>query len=160
MTKKYRFDLVLFSNFLTNEEQVTSLEGELQGAIRYLRNRGLAVVVGAQRTSDKYRKVYRAVDRVIRAGNYSNWRFRASCTKAILLPHAPFSYDDRFGERVKSLIRLLLERAEEMGCAAQIPSSVVNKLRETISPEYRRTIQWETRVYLKHSRLRNFKRRR
>jgi ribosomal protein RSM22 (predicted rRNA methylase) len=69
ITKKYRFDLEIFSNFLTKKEQVENFTQELENSFRCLRNRGLLLTMGAVSTnSSKYAEIYGELSGIIRHG--------------------------------------------------------------------------------------------
>ena len=49
--RRHRFDLVIFSNFLTTRRQVLHFQRELRDCARFLRKNGILLVVGATATS-------------------------------------------------------------------------------------------------------------
>jgi SAM-dependent methyltransferase len=59
--RPHRFDLVIFSNFLTTRRQVLQFQKELRDCARFLRKNGILLVVGATGNSEKYKHIYDAI---------------------------------------------------------------------------------------------------
>lgn len=153
--RKHRFDVTVFSNFLTTPEQVTSFQGALQDVARFLRNRGILLVVGARGTSQKYAATYDALDKAILSGRYGNWKLEARCDRVIESSVLSFSYADRFGWRIKQLLSAVLTRIEWFGRLSDVPGQTRARLTATVAPSYSRELAWELRVYRKQSRPRH-----
>lgn len=149
-----RFDLIVFSNFLTTKSQVQSFRRELQDCARYLRHNGILVIVGAPNRSKKYRDVYDEISNTILQGRYSNKKLVAKCKSVeILDPIMKYSWSDAYGTQVKDAIagpyRQLLNIASE-----HIPIEAKNKLDQTILPGYSYGIEWQVSVFKKWARPR------
>ena len=152
--QKYRFDLVIFSNFLTRKRQVEAFSSELKNCIRFLRNNGILVIVGAKSRSEKYREIYEKISHEILSENYSNWKFIASCEKLKLdTSDMKYSWGDCYGEQLKSLIRQVYElllNAEE----SVIEPDFVKIIERTIAPNYSKPISWEIQIFRKKAKMR------
>lgn len=154
-TVKHRFNVISLSNFFTRADQVAALREQLQDCASYLRNRGILLVAGARGLADKYLEVYNRLSETITSGSYSNWRFRAFCTRVGVKPWVlSYSYKDAFGVRLKQLYVFLLSRLEELGVSDHIPPQARSKLEATVGPGYDRKVTWEIHVFRKHARLR------
>jgi hypothetical protein len=55
------YNLVIFSNYLTTEEQVNKQKEEIKSVFKTLRNGGVVVILGA--TNASYQKIYQCIDR-------------------------------------------------------------------------------------------------
>lgn len=62
---KYRYDVVVFNNFLTTKGFVESLDNILHKICRYMRSYGLIIIIGASSKSKKYREIYPVIDKII-----------------------------------------------------------------------------------------------
>ena len=72
---KRSFDMVIYSNFLTNVNVVNMFQKQLKKTMFYLRNRGVMVIVGAKPTDPKYAPVYTQIDTILRSQKYTNYRY-------------------------------------------------------------------------------------
>ena len=72
---KRSFDMVIYSNFLTNIKVVNIFQEQLKKTMFYLRNRGVMVIVGAKPTDPKYAPVYKQIDSILRSQKYTNKRY-------------------------------------------------------------------------------------
>lgn len=154
VTTKYRYDLIVLSNFLTTKDQVQRYSKELKDCARYLRHNGIMLVVGARRTDRKYDEVYEALSRLITETNYDNQKLVAKCVAVnIGDPVMRYSWSDSYGKRLKLLTKnvyaLLQERAQEA-----IPRKVGTKLENSVHPDYARKIEWQMFVFKKIARPR------
>ena len=152
--EKFRFDVIVFSNFLTTKEQVASFSAELKDCVRFLRNKGILIIVGAKSSSNKYRAVYEEISNAILSENYNNWKFIASCEKLDLgNPVMGYSWNDPYGEKVKELIGAvygILQTFDEVSMSQEI----IEVLEKTIQPSYIRPIEWEVHIFRKRARMR------
>lgn len=154
-TKKFRYDLIIFSNFLTTKEQVKGFSAELIDCIRFLRNNGILVVVGAKSTSSKYKSVYDEISKIILTENFNNWKFIASCEKVELnKPEMGYSYIDCYGKILKDLYRSIYKKLQSNNNDSIHPQ-IAKMLEESIQPQYSRPISWEVHVFRKKAKLRN-----
>jgi len=151
---KHRFDMVIFSNFLTEESQVERLKPQLYNCIKYLRNNGILIVVGARAVSEKYSKAYEELNKFIQTSKYSNWKFVASCKK-IDIEQGAFNYfwSDFYGIRLKELIRVFVEKVEH-GPSNPMSDYMKMRLEDTIQTSYDKEIRWEVTVFKKTSKIR------
>ena len=152
--QKFRFDLVIFSNFLTRRKQVEAFSSELKNCIRFLRNNGMLIIVGAKSNSEKYRDVYERISHEILSENYSNWKFIAKCEKLKLdISNMKYSWGDCYGEQLKSLLHeiyeLLLDTEESV-----IEPDFARIIKKTIAPNYSKPISWEIHIFRKKAKMR------
>lgn len=152
---KHRFDLTVFSNFLTTKEQVQSFSEELKNCMRFLRNNGILIIVGAKGESEKYKEVYKEISRILLNENFNNWKFKASCKKIELdSPVLGYSWGDEFGCKLKTIIAKFNEAVISIDNNL-IPSSIAKKLKKIINDTYSKPIEWEVNVFKKYARIRD-----
>ncbi|MGV6851470.1 MAG: hypothetical protein ACWA5R_04720 [bacterium] len=152
--KRYRFDIAVFSNFLTNKSQVMNFSDEIVNSMRFLRNNGVFIIVGSKSTSKKYREVYDELSKILLNENFNNWKFIAGCKKKeMALNTLCYSWNDEYGKQLKLLTNNFYRKA--MSCGNDIISPEIRKILEnTISSSYNRTIEWEIHVFTKYAKLR------
>lgn len=152
--RKHRFDLIVFSNFLTTKEQTVAFSREIENCARYLRNNGILVVVGAKSSVRKYKEVYEEVERTVVSGHYSNRNLIAQCHRVQITESVMgYSWKDSYGKRLKALTKSVLDtlhvHAEEF-----IAKEADDLMRNAVQPEYSRAIEWEVLVFRKKARPR------
>ena len=152
--KKHRFDIIVFSNFLTTKEQVAGFSKEIENCARFLRNNGILLIVGARGFTNKYREVYDSISETIVSGGYSNRKMVASCKKVDIRDSImSYSWRDCYGERLKQLIRVVYD-VFEPDAKDSIPDKTFDLLRRTMQAEYSKAIEWEILVFQKKARPR------
>jgi len=151
---KHRFDVIVMSNFLTTEEQTLKLKNQIKDCIRYLRNKGILIIVGAKGVSEKYTKVYSQLDSIILSENYNTYKFKASCKK-LEIKNFSYSWSDEYGSKLKSLIRNYKNKTEEIGL--EMLNEIKLIIESTITDSYDRNIEWEVHIYKKFAKIRNHK---
>ncbi len=145
------FDLIITSNFFTEEYQLDSLSNELNNLVLRLRNRGLLLVVGAR--GSVYPKIYEKLSTIVEDGKYSNYKFKAY-SKKIFEQDFNYSYLDKYGILLKDLVQSILNRIRELNVEDKIPTRVAKTLNSTISNKYDKEIAWRTLVFKKFTKLR------
>jgi len=151
---RHRFDLVVFSNFLTTKEQTVSFSKEIENCARFLRNNGLLIVVGAKSSSKKYNDVYKEIEKIVLSGNYSTRKYTAICYKVdIGNSTMSYSWRDAHGQRLKSIIKHFLYDLD-VAAKDSIPVEVFKILNNTIQHNYERAIEWDLMVFRKKARPR------
>lgn len=145
---KLSYDLIMLSNFLTTEEQIGNFKDEIHQSVLRLRNRGIFLVVGA--TGQPYPAIYDKLTNFIENGRYSNYKFKASCKKVTEIDFS-YSFDDRFGARIKLLLQAVLGKLQELGVENQISDNIRNILHKTLAEDYDKQISWRVLVFQKRS---------
>lgn len=152
----HRFNLVVFSNFLTRLEQVEEVKQELINSVRYLRNKGVLIIVGG--ISRHYSKIYDNIEEILTGEDYNTRKFYANCKKLKMRQNIlSFSYDDRFGERIKEFNKKMIERIEEYDAMNCIPEKARKMFTNSIEDEYSYKNKWNMHVFEKFARIRNKK---
>jgi hypothetical protein len=155
---RHRYDLMIFSNFLTMRNHVDQFRKELQNCARFLRNNGIFLVVGAKDSSPKYKAVYKAISEVVLRTNYGTCRFRAWCTPVKVEPSIlRYRWDDAFGTRLKKQ-RARVYSTLKVNYPDQIPPEAASRLDASIQPTNNGEIEWQILVFKKHTRPRSAKR--
>ncbi|MEZ5045338.1 MAG: hypothetical protein R2828_35915 [Saprospiraceae bacterium] len=153
---KHRFNVVIFSNFLTKIDQVEEIKQELINSVRYLRNQGILIIVGG--VGKQYPKIYDRIENILTKEDYNTWKFYARCKKLKIRQNTlTFSYDDRFGQRIKHFNRKILKRFQECDAIKCIPEKARKVFLDSIENEYAYKNRWNMHVYEKFARIRNKK---
>jgi SAM-dependent methyltransferase len=159
-TQRHRYDLITFSNFLTTRDQVMQFKDELQNCARFLRHKGILLVVGATDASAKYRDVYKALSKIVLGRSYGSRKFVAWCESVQLEPRVlSYRWTDPYGERLKQQLRTIYKVLQSAQAEA-IPAEAAERLEESIQPAYGRANEWQLLVFRKQARPRRPIRRR
>jgi hypothetical protein len=152
--QRRRYDLITFSNFLTTRDQIIQFKDELQNCARFLRHKGILLVVGATDASAKYKDVYDALSKVILGRGYGSRKFAAWCESVQLEPHVlSYRWTDPYGERLKQQLRSVYEVLQSTYAEA-IPAEAAQRLQASIQPNYNRAKEWQVVVFRKQARPR------
>jgi SAM-dependent methyltransferase len=150
--RSHRFDLIILSNFLTNQSLVQKFKKELRACARFLRHNGILVVVGAP--FNKYRQIYDAISEIILGQGYGSRRFIAWCERVEIKPDVlSYRWGDAYGEQVKKLRRAVFAALEER-YPKDLPEKAARKLSASIKPENNGPIEWQVLVFRKCARPR------
>lgn len=150
-TVKRRYNLIVFSNFLTNEEMVEQYKEEILACARYLRHGGILLIVGARSSDSRYQKIYDKLDKILTNGRYSNWKFRAWCKRVDLHnPVMSYSWGDDFGSNLKETLKVAYKKLDEMpGLDFSIDAR--NEFHNRISTKNAKDIAWQVIAYRKYA---------
>jgi hypothetical protein len=142
------------TNFLTTRDQIIQFKDELQNCARFLRHKGILLVVGATDASAKYKDVYDALSKVILGRGYGSRKFAAWCESVQLEPHVlSYRWTDPYGERLKQQLRSVYEVLQSTYAEA-IPAEAAQRLQASIQPNYNRAKEWQVVVFRKQARPR------
>jgi hypothetical protein len=153
---EFRFNVVTFSNFLTQPPQVNNLLNEIRSTAFALRNRGSIVVMGGR--GAPYPEVYQTVRTGIETGRYEKKKTKSKCEEVTLkFPELSYSLADPCGKRLRDFYRFILDRFREFGVADSIPGDTFARFRKTIESE---TIKkaWAVHAFRKSTWLKKRKR--
>jgi len=103
------FDLVVYSNFLTNMDVMVRFEQQLKSAAFYLRNRGKILVVGGNPKDKKYEPVYQRIDELILGQDYQSRKFLGACRKLGEISEMCYSDNDCYGKQIKKFYAEVLD---------------------------------------------------
>jgi hypothetical protein len=149
-TRRHRYE----SNFLTTRDQVIRFKEELQSCARFLRNRGILLVVGAKDLASKYKQVYQAISDVVLGANYGNSKFIAWSERVELEPRVlSYRWNDPYGELLKKQLQSVYEVLHSRH-AELIPPAAARKLEASMKPSYDKPIEWQIMIFRKHARPR------
>ncbi len=122
--------------------------------MRFLRDKGILIVVGAKSSSEKYKEVYNAISEILLKENFNNWKFVAGCRKTEINSHIfSYSWSDVYGTELKSVIRQFNEKLKLIN-DNPIYSDIKKKLDRTIEPSYDKNIEWEVHIFKKYAKPR------
>ncbi len=153
--KRNTFDLVLFSNFLTNEQTVNLFEKDLYEIRKGVKNHGLIIVVGAVKEKNtKYEDAFKAYDRIF-TRSISNWKYIGRWKR---LMSRTFSYDycDSYGEHMREFYAFIKRQFEKANAWNMIDSETRAAFANRIDNNIARVredawegVKWEMTVYQK-----------
>ena len=147
--KKHRFDVAIFSNFLTTKDQVLGFRKEIEDCARYLRHNGILIVVGAPDRSKKYQAVYKEITSIVLDGKYGRHSFKAHCREIKLAQTVlSFKWDDPYGSHIKDFTRRIFEKLKKQA-PHHIPEEAKTRIEASFEKEYNYPIEWEVRVFKK-----------
>ena len=152
--RRHRFDLVIFSNFLTTRRQVLHFQRELRNCARFLRKNGILLVVGATATSEKYKHIYDTISGIILGQGYGSRKFIAWCERVNVEPHIlSYQWSDPYGQQVKKHLRAVYNFLQARHLAV-VPDEAARILSLSVEPGYNRTNMWQLLVFRKNARPR------
>lgn len=154
--EKYRYDIVIISNFLTTKNIVANFKRQLLEICKYIRNQGLLIVVGAADTSDKYKDIYSSIDKVVnrkfRNRNFFGWWGK------VFENTFSYNYTDEYGDLLRQYNCKLEGFIKGKNLWGTVPQKAKDKLENTIKQTKEKTlaenwegIHWKVVVYQKHS---------
>jgi ribosomal protein RSM22 (predicted rRNA methylase) len=154
---KRRFNIVLFSNFLTQTDQVDNWENQIRNCFRFLRNRGKLITVGGKGGS-KYQQIYSKLDEKLLNYNFSSMNNIGKCSK-LNLSQKDFKFDlsDRYGSELKNYFRKIYSIFEDNNSVQYFTHDVKYHFENYKSSDTGRAKQWSVQVYEKYARLKWYK---
>lgn len=147
--EKTRPDLIVISNFLTEATQVKNFSKQIQDCARYLKHKGILLIVGAKGTSNKYAPIYRAINDIVINGSYSRAKFVAWCKRVELeksILH--YNYNDQWGAVLRSF-HSDVRRHLRAALGDRMPAGIDESLRKWSNHDYTHEVSWEVNVYRK-----------
>jgi hypothetical protein len=152
--KKYRFDIVLLSNFLTQVKQVDDLSVELENCMRFMRHNGKLIVVGANGSVDSnkdYVEIYKTLKNIILNGKYSNHLFQSKAEYLEILDNKQSFYcNDRYGTRIKDFNKVVLEILIKHNAIEKIEAKFRSTFEKSILDDYKYQYKWQFHIFEKH----------
>lgn len=148
---RYRFSLIILSNFLTLPEHVTQFANEIRDSVRNLKNTGILMCLGAPAKSDKYKALYNALHDLVHQQGYSNWRYQARC-REIPSPDSTLSRksDDPSAVRLTRYFADLIALLKDAKVWRYVPTEARTYLESHAADS---GISWEVRIFRKESRM-------
>lgn len=154
---RYRYDINVFSNFLTNDSFVERYADTLKKVCKYTRNHGLIIIIGDSEQSEKYRKVYATIDEVILEPVrdrkfYNHW-------DKVINQEFNYKYNDKYGEVIGDYFKNLVRYLQENDLWNSVPQNAQKEFlknsqlpkTENITKEWK-GITWKMVVYRKKSK--------
>ena len=156
--EKKRFNMVLFSNFLTQHEQIDLWRDEIRNCFRFLRNKGKLLVVGGK-GNNKYKLIYEKLDDTLLKYDFSNANNIAKCTKKTLKQNA-FVFDlaeGKYGAELKNYFREIYTIFEINDAVKNFSPEVYAHFQRYIGDGTGTPKKWSVQVYEKYGRLKWYK---
>ena len=143
-----RYDLIIFSNFLTRVEQVRNLERELRSAANALRNRGIILVVGA--STGKYLEIYSEIRKILCGKPYAKKKSISRVSEISIADwKMKYEWRERFGQQMKSVYQLLLTRLNDCEACSAVEANGLQFISRRARGEA--IPRWGMRVFRKES---------
>ena len=155
-TKK-SFDMVIYSNFLTNMDVLDKYKKHIRKAAFFMKNRGAMVVVGGNPEDQKYKPVYEKLDKIILKQRYNTRKYAGSCKKIIDVQRMSYSGDDKFALEIKDFYRDIIGRVTH-GDWKKLNSDFEEMIGKYL--EENKDEKWYLTVFQRKSRLKKRRRKR
>jgi hypothetical protein len=152
--KRYRYDLVIFSNFFTKPEHVNEFADDIRRSALYLRNRGTLLVAGAsaEKSSDYFR-IYSDIKLLIEGTKYNNSDYVGSCRESnSVCTRCEYNWSDKYGAQLKSFLRFVLDEIRKENATEHILKRTIDRLNHAVNESYDYPIVWEMRAFRRKSR--------
>lgn len=155
---KYRYNIITCANFFTRLYQVEKQKHKIQDCARFLRNKGVFVVLGAQgidkNSQDKsYPNIYKRLREIIENSNYSTHRIIAKAKQCKVKRNLiSFDYSCKFGIRIKEFHKNIISKLNQYNAINAIASNEIKKkLFDLIEDNYNYTYKTEVHIFMKSS---------
>lgn len=145
---KKSFDLVIYSNFLTNIQVVDIFQEQLKKTMLYLKNRGVILIVGGDPGSDKYGPVYERINSIFNSQKYSNKKYAGCYKQVVCAEKMSYAAESEYNKDIIAFFRQMFNRipAEEWGRLDEKTRGILNKYLEGASDT-----KWYVSVYKRSS---------
>jgi ribosomal protein RSM22 (predicted rRNA methylase) len=107
---RYRYNMIIFSNFLTSPSGINEIQAELISDFRSLRNGGTIVFVGG--SFGKYSEIYDKLYNILRI------RY---CRLVLKKPKMSHNYDDEFSKTIRDFYKNVFDHLLDSGCDIYVP---------------------------------------
>jgi len=140
----YRYNLVIFSNFITEPKQVALLDHQLDSICQALRNGGNIVVIGA--IGGKYPEIYGELIKKIRTIPYMKVAFNSAENDSL----CSYCFNDIFGNRIDTFYQNLIAHLDSL----DLDSNSYLKFRKEITKPSDTKKTWKVIVFSKQPKKR------
>lgn len=155
VTKK-RFNIVVFSNFLTQEHQIEAWENQIRNCFRFLRNKGKMIAIGAK--NGKYEKIYATLDEKLLSFDFSNKNNIDKCKKVnINQDYLIFDLSDKYGISLKDYYKNVYRLFEKYDSTQFFSEEIKKHFENFLSNKNGRPKKWTMQIYEKYARLKWYK---
>lgn len=147
------FDMVIYSNFLTNVETVNKFQEQLKKTMFYLRNRGVMVIVGGHPDDKKYSSIYKQIYQILRSQKYANKKFGGWFKQIVHAKMMSYSADSEYNKIILYLYKQMFSKLpkDEWDRLDNSTKNLLNKfLQGTIDTK------WYVSIYKRFSFFRVF----
>lgn len=150
------YNMVAYSNFLTNENMVSLCYKQIKEIMFWMRNKGILLIIGGDPQSKKYVPVYKKIDQAISEQNYKTKRFYGDCVKVTGVAGLKMSYQrsGQINQEIADFHRTILNKLTN-GNLTKIDKRYMKILKTELEGEGEEI--WWISVYMKRSRYRKNK---
>lgn len=147
------YDLVTYSNFLTNEQTVNMCYQQIKQIMFWMRNKGVLLIIGGNPESKKYIPVYKKINQAIFGQNYKTRKFDGRCLKITGETGLCMSYqrNDPVNLTIADFHRKVLNQLTNNDLT-KIDKRYMQVLKSELSGNGEET--WWISIYMKRSRYR------
>lgn len=152
---KRAFDMVIYSNFLTNIQVVNIFQEQLKKTMFYLRNRGVILIVGGNPKSDKYAPVYERINQIFSSQKYTNKKYTGWYKQKVCAEMMSYAAESEYNKDILEFFRQMFNKmpAEEWDRLDEKTRGKLNKYLEGATDT-----KWYVSVYKRYSRFRKLMR--
>ena len=151
---KKSFDMVIYSNFLTNMDVMKKYGMQIKSAVFHMHNQGALVVVGGNPEDIKYTPVYKKLDKIVLNQRYNTIKYGGKCKKIINVQKMNYSGSDRFAKEIKSFYQEMIDGVTHNDWG-KLDSDFAKKIKKYI--EGRKDEKWYLTVFKRSSFLKKRK---
>lgn len=151
---KRAFNMVIYSNFLTNINVVDLFQEQLKKTMFYMRNRGVLVIVGGNPADEKYFATYKRIDQVLCSQRYANKQYGGWYKQKAKTKMMSYSADSEYNKAILRFFKQMF---------GKIPKEEWNKIDEKTKTQLERFLKgtkdtsWYVSIYERYSFLRRFR---
>lgn len=157
--KKYRYDIVVFNNFLTTKDFLEQIRYKIRLTGKFMRNNGLIIVIGSASDNGEYKDIYSKIDNIL-FSQKSNKYYVVSWRK-IIDKVFNYKYDDDYGRIIGTYFKSVYDYLNDNKLWAAVPQYAQNEIENNIkllTVENKNStwkgIKWRMVVYKKRSKYR------
>lgn len=143
------FDIIIYSNFLTNKRVVNLFKEQLQKGTFWMHNKGILIIIGGNPKSPKYKPVYDMIDEVIKKKNYATKYYEGGCIKVISHKKMSYSKQSKFCRELIDFHNQVIKKLIE-GSDKKISDKYMNELKKEKSGQGEE--RWWLTVYKRKSK--------
>lgn len=142
------FDIIIYSNFLTNEKVLNLFKEQLQKGTFWMHNKGILIIIGGNPGSPKYKPVYDMIDEVIKEKRYATKYYRGCCKKVISHKKMSYSRESMFCHELIDFHKQVIKKLTD-GSDKKISDKYMNELKKEKSGQGEES--WWLTVYQRKS---------
>lgn len=147
---KYRYDILVANNFLTNYKFATGFYKEIISAVYSLRNNGIFIVSGGK--GRHYPEIRNYLKEALEHKCFKKKHSMSRCFEIHPSTNIlTYSYSDRFGSRLKEYYKKVFKRIYDLNCQDYIDKDITTEIDRIISGK-KNEQSWHVMVFRKRTK--------